>query len=231
MTDGVTVAGEFDRLTHGCRGVCGLGLGALYARTCVRVLWACAGSVCLGSLLVSLLQMLRMVVRSGKDRRLAFMACVVDWILAQIENFMKFFNTYAFVYVALYGKTYMQAAGDTWEMIKTRGFDVIINDDLSNLVVFIGCLMGGILSGASGAAWANTILSKQPGYTGSNTEYGFQAFVVGLVACSVTLATLQSAAAALYVCLAEDPSTLQNTRPEEYNKIKLVTQSQYALNL
>jgi hypothetical protein len=188
------------------------------------------GSICLGSLLVSVMQMLRMVVRSGKDRRLAFMACVIDWILAQIENLMKFFNTYAFVYVALYGKTYMQAAGDTWEMIKTRGFDVIINDDLSNLVVFIGCLMGGILSGASGAAWANNILTSRGGST-TSTEYGFQAFVVGLVACSVTLSTLQSAAAALYVCLAEDPSTLQNTRPEEYNKIKLVTQSQYALNL
>ena len=52
-----------------------------------------------------------------------------------------------------YGKSYLSAANDTWEMIKTRGFDVIINDDLSYVIVFIGCLMGGILSGSIGAAW------------------------------------------------------------------------------
>ena len=41
----------------------------------------------------------------------------------------------------------------------------------------------------------------------------------------------QSSTSALYVCLAEDPATLQQTRPEEYNKVKLVTFEQYALNL
>ena len=141
------------------------------------------GSICFGSLLVAVLAFFRVLVRSMKDRRLAFAACLVDWILIKIENMMKFFNTYAFVYIALYavhwfhsielihlpclchcilgvcclrtsyGKSYLSAANDTWEMIKTRGFDVIINDDLSYVIVFIGCLMGGILSGSIGAAW------------------------------------------------------------------------------
>jgi hypothetical protein len=111
------------------------------------------GSICLGSFLVSFLALCRVLVRSCKDRRLAFMACVVDWLLTRIETGMAYFNAYAFVYVALYGQPYFQAASETWEMIKVRGFDVIINDDLSYVVVFMGCLMGGIISGAVGAAW------------------------------------------------------------------------------
>ena len=60
------------------------------------------GSICFGSLLVAVLAFFRVLVRSMKDRRLAFAACLVDWILIKIENMMKFFNTYAFVYIALY---------------------------------------------------------------------------------------------------------------------------------
>jgi hypothetical protein len=47
-----------------------------------------------------------------------------------IESYIEFLNEYAFAQVAIYGKDYCQAAHDTWELIKARGVDLIINDDL-----------------------------------------------------------------------------------------------------
>lgn len=63
--------------------------------------------------------------------------------------------------VAIYGKTYCEAATATWQLIKSRGIgghsahptdiqlfllfaDAIINDDLTGSVLFMGALIGAI---------------------------------------------------------------------------------------
>ena len=66
-----------------------------------RSLTSSFGSICLGSLVVALLQLLRAIASSGKasDGSVTFMgscfACLLDWI----EASMEYFNQYAYVQV------------------------------------------------------------------------------------------------------------------------------------
>ena len=37
---------------------------------------------------------------------------------------------YAFVHVAIYGTSYIHSAKNSWNLLKTKGFEALINDDL-----------------------------------------------------------------------------------------------------
>jgi len=89
------------------------------------------GSICLGSLLVSITQILRSL---ASDRNY-----LLQCILSLLENILKYFNRYAFTQVAIYGKSYIDAATSTWKLILERGLDAVINDNLSNGVLNLGC--------------------------------------------------------------------------------------------
>jgi hypothetical protein len=43
---------------------------------------------------------------------------------------VEWFNKYAYIEIALYGKSYLPAAKDTWNLMKDRGIDALINDSL-----------------------------------------------------------------------------------------------------
>ncbi|RUS12905.1 plasma-membrane choline transporter-domain-containing protein, partial [Endogone sp. FLAS-F59071] len=43
----------------------------------------------------------------------------------------EYFNYYAYTQVAIYGKDFCTAAKDTWTLIKDRGIEAIINDNLT----------------------------------------------------------------------------------------------------
>jgi hypothetical protein len=47
----------------------------------------------------------------------------------------------------MYGKSFCDAAKDTWKMIKSNGIDAIINDNLINSVLTIGCILVGFVTG------------------------------------------------------------------------------------
>jgi hypothetical protein len=55
-----------------------------------------------------------------------------------IENLVQYFNIYAYTQVAIYGKDYCTAAKATWNLVKRRGIDAIINDNLIGIVIFMG---------------------------------------------------------------------------------------------
>jgi hypothetical protein len=48
--------------------------------------------------------------------------------------------------VAIYGKDFMTASKDTWALFKARGFEVLINDDLTGMVLMLGAFLGGTTS-------------------------------------------------------------------------------------
>ncbi len=43
---------------------------------------------------------------------------------------VQYFNKYAYIEIALYGKAYIPAAKDTWHLFKARGVDALVNDSL-----------------------------------------------------------------------------------------------------
>lgn len=102
-----------------------------------RALTYSFGSISLGSLLVAIVQFLRQVCSVARDQvgggggvgdMIGYVIfCVINCLLSLLEWALQFLNRYAFCHIALYGKPYFQAAKDTWNMIKDRGIDALVN--------------------------------------------------------------------------------------------------------
>ncbi|KAI9844853.1 MAG: hypothetical protein M1837_005271, partial [Sclerophora amabilis] len=79
------------------------------------------GSICFGSLIVSLIQLLRQAVTIAKRQERASgnmvgyaLFCVLGCLIGILNWAIQFINHYAFSHIALYGKAYVPAAKDTW---------------------------------------------------------------------------------------------------------------------
>ena len=57
---------------------------------------------------------------------------------------------YAYTQVAIYGKDFCSAGKDTWTLIKSRGIDAIINDDIISHIFTVGSLMCGLFTAVIG---------------------------------------------------------------------------------
>lgn len=172
------------------------------------------GSVCLGSLLVALLQTLRAILRGIKGRVGSLIAAILDCILGLIESLFQYFNRYAFAQVAIYGKTYCRAAKDTWELVKSHGVEAIINDNLIGGVLSMGALLGGLMTGVLGGVLGALILEK---YWISCAVAGF---VIGFTFVLLTMEVVDSGVCTIFVSFAMDPAVLRNTDPELYAKFR-----------
>lgn len=117
-----------------------------------RALTYSFGSISFGSLLVAIINALRQLCSIAQQQEAAagnicgqIGFCVLGCLIGILDWAVQFINRYAFSYMALYGKPYIQSAKDTWTMIKNRGIDALINE----------CLIGPVLSmGATFVAYA-----------------------------------------------------------------------------
>ncbi|KAH7917562.1 DUF580-domain-containing protein, partial [Leucogyrophana mollusca] len=94
------------------------------------------GSIAFGSLIVALLEILRLVLNAAwnnanasKSRKSALaLPCFMECI----ESMVKCFSIYAYIEIALYGKPYISAVRDTWNMFKDHGIDALVNGSLGS---------------------------------------------------------------------------------------------------
>ena len=113
----------------------------------VRSLTSSFGSICLGSLIVALIQALREVVRSVRESDDSILACIADCLLGCIESMVEYFNKWAFVYVGLYGFSFMEAGKNVMTLFRNRGWTAIIADMMIDTVLFMVSLGVGLLIG------------------------------------------------------------------------------------
>lgn len=59
--------------------------------------------------------------------------CCAQCCIGIISNLVSYFNRYAYIEIALYGKPYIGAAKDTWRLFKDRGIDALINECVPRL--------------------------------------------------------------------------------------------------
>jgi hypothetical protein len=62
----------------------------------MRSLTTSFGSICLGSLVVALIQALREVVRSMRENDDSIVACCAECLIGCIESLVEYFNKWAF---------------------------------------------------------------------------------------------------------------------------------------
>lgn len=192
-----------------------------------RTLTTSFGSVCFGSLLVSIVRLLRALANQAshdsENGILAFLACCLACILSQIEYLLEYFNTYAYSYVAMYGTSYLNSGKQTWNLIKDRGVDAIVNDSLIGNVLGIGSFVISIVAATIG--FIVLLIVKRTGSSAGQTvssEFILSfaiMFILAMATVSVIMQVVDSANSAFFVCLAEDPQALQQYNPALYNKI------------
>ncbi|QSL66157.1 hypothetical protein MERGE_000532 [Pneumocystis wakefieldiae] len=184
------------------------------------------GSVCFGSLVASIVQLLRdlfkslMRDRAGSGDILGtIVSCFASCIFMLLDWLVQYFNHYCYAQIALYGKKYLRAAKDTWDMFKRNGIDALINDSLIDNVLFFGSLFVACLT----AFFAYLYLRfTVPAYNDGGVYYIaaiFVAFFIGLQVCNIVIIAIRSGIAALFVGVSEDREVLRRNFPVLYNKM------------
>jgi hypothetical protein len=190
-----------------------------------RALTTSFGSICYGSLIVAILKTIRYLLRQAAQENSA-MAAFANCILGCIEGLVEFFNQYAFVHVAIYGKSFCDSAKDTWKMVKESGIDAIINDNLVGTVLGMGCLAVGAVAGTVtygiGYGFLRGVSVDTSVAWGYLVAIAIAAFFLGFLMMSVVTMVVESGTQTVFVCLAENPSALARSKPELYEKFKQV---------
>jgi hypothetical protein len=195
-----------------------------------RALTTSFGSICLGSLIVALLKVVRTLIREARrsarqsgNVAAQFVLCCADCLVSMLERFMQYFNMYAYTQVAIYGKSFVAAAKDTWQLFMSRGFEALINDDLTGMVTTLGCFMGGAISGLLIGLWAYSTVDM----TTIWMIPAIVAFLIGFIMTALVMNVIESAVATTFVCWAEDPQALAEGRPEHFNNLRAAATKLY----
>ncbi|ORZ03277.1 plasma-membrane choline transporter-domain-containing protein [Syncephalastrum racemosum] len=189
-----------------------------------RALTTSFGSICFGSLLIALVNMLRyflQLAQSSTDNPvLGFLICIVQCIVACLQGLFQWFTYYAFSGVAIYGQAFIPSAKRTWNLMKDRGIEAMINDNLIGNVLFMGGLLVGVLSSLLGFIYLE---AAQPRYNqggGMTPVVVLVCFLIGSSMFSSIATVISSGVATTFVCLAEDPDALRRTKPALFEKIR-----------
>lgn len=192
----------------------------------IRTLTLSFGSVCFGSLLVAFLQALKALAQAARgEEGGSFLLCLAECILDCLASLLEYFNKWAFVYVGLYGYSYIEAGKNVFTLFKNRGWEAIIADDLiQNVFFFLSLGVGGVCAGigyainedAFGGLFAN---APDTGLTVQATN-AILGFIIGLVLSSILLSTIGSAVNAVIVCFAEGPAEFEANHPELSKKMR-----------
>jgi len=138
---------------------------------------------------------------------------VLECFLGLLEAAVKYFNVYAYTNIAIYGNDYFTAAKQTWQLFENNIVSVMINDDLTGMVISLSCVLAGCVSGIVGALWAASL------HFNGWVAVAVLAFVIGYSVASILFGCVESAVATTYVCWAEDPAALKINRPEYFKAI------------
>jgi hypothetical protein len=134
------------------------------------------GSICFGSLLVAIVQALRHLqhhLRGNDDFN--FLICIVDCLLACLEAIIEYLNKWAYIYVGLYGYSYIEAGKNVITLFQNKGWTAIITDDLVENVLFMLSVGIGLATGLIGL-----IMGKMDGDLFAGIDYD-DAGTVGFV--------------------------------------------------
>jgi len=177
-----------------------------------RAMTSSFGSICFGSLLVAILEAMRAMCRQARKGKLAFLACILDCILRCVERWMQYINRYAFVYVGLYGKDFCAAGSDVSSLFSHRGFwDTVVNDVVISRTLNLGTLGIAACTGAVGLICGKPIDMGVP-----LCLFGL---ISGFMLASITMGTIDSAVATVYVAFGENPHALRANHPESFEDL------------
>lgn len=176
------------------------------------------GSACLGSLFVPTIEGLRIVARGfnlleGEDE---FMFSCAHCCLRVMESIFKRGNGWAYVQIAAYGKGFVKASQDTWELFEKRGMVELVDGDITTAICFLTGICSGSICTIVVAAWTATV------HRGYIATLSVLAALIGYLMTRIAMALPHACVSCYYVCYAENPDNrlFDSTIPDRLEAIK-----------
>ncbi|CAD6643680.1 XXYS1_4_G0030930.mRNA.1.CDS.1 [Saccharomyces cerevisiae] len=186
------------------------------------------GSICFGSLLVALIDLLRQVLQmirkdvtssGGGQIAIQILFIVFDWIIGFLKWLAEYFNHYAYSFIALYGKPYLRAAKETWYMLREKGMDALINDNLINIALGLFSMFASYMTALFTFLY---LRFTSPQYNSNGAYNGALmafSFVIALQICNIATEAIRSGTATFFVALGNDPEVFHHSYPHRFDEI------------
>ena len=174
------------------------------------------GSICLGSLLTAVLQVLHYLAQSARrqGRGNDLVLCILDCILSCLERLTTYFNKWSYVYIGLYGYDYLTAGKKVMNLFVERGWTAIINDNLVMRVLNLVCIVIGMVTGCVGLLLASAFPSWVSEFGSSATSVAFLIpALVGTAFSYILMGVVASAVDTVVVAFCEAPLEFERNHP------------------
>ncbi|XP_020210887.1 CTL-like protein DDB_G0274487 isoform X1 [Cajanus cajan] len=173
------------------------------------------GSICYGSLFTAAIRTLRWEIRGFRSKigNNECLLCLVDFLFHLVETLVRFFNKYAYVQIAVHGKSFNRSARDAWELFQSTGVEALVAYDCSGAVLLMGTVFGGLITGTCSGVWAWVKWGDRVIMIGSTS------MLMGMVLVGLAMVVVESAVTSIYICYAEDPLLIQRWDAEFFNQM------------
>ncbi|KAK4285461.1 hypothetical protein QN277_002155 [Acacia crassicarpa] len=159
------------------------------------------GSACLGSLFVPTIEALRIIARGlnlleGQDE---FLFCCAHCCLRVMESIFRNGNSWAYVQIAAYGKSFVTASRDTWALFEKEKIEHLVNSDITSSVCFLTGVCSGSICVIVVAAWTAKV------HHTFTATLSLLTFFIGYLLTRIAMAVPHACVSCYYVCYAENP--------------------------
>jgi hypothetical protein len=120
------------------------------AAALVRSLTTSFGSICFGSLVGAVVQVMRLLAAQSSQEG-SIVGCLVQCLIVCIQDFVKTINHWAYVYVAMYGFKLTRAGRAALDLFTKRNFMEIADSNALLVVLSIAALSIGLVCAGIGA--------------------------------------------------------------------------------
>ncbi|KAE8281996.1 Choline transporter-like protein 4 Solute carrier family 44 member 4 [Larimichthys crocea] len=119
----------------------------------IRSLRYHVGSLAFGALILTLVQLVRMILeyidhktRAAQNPCARFLMCCLKCCFWCLEKFIKFLNRNAYIMIAIYGKNFCVSARNAFMLLMRNIIRVVVLDKVTDLLLFFGKLLvvGGV---------------------------------------------------------------------------------------
>ncbi|KAM6903606.1 choline transporter-like protein 4 [Lycodopsis pacificus] len=114
----------------------------------IRSLRYHVGSLAFGALILTLVQIARMILeyidhktRAAQNPCARFILCCMKCCLWCLEKFIKFLNRNAYIMIAIYGKNFCVSAKNAFMLLMRNVVRVVVLDKVTDLLLFFGKLL------------------------------------------------------------------------------------------
>lgn len=209
------------------------------------------GSICLGSLVVSVIEAVRAIVEQARQRRQQqdqqqqqqqgpggsrggggqCLLCLCDCVLSVLDSLAQVWSRWAFCYVGIYGTSFRESGIRVMHLFKRRGLTAVLDDSLISRVLVLGSVVVGLLTCGLGLVvaalplWPSSLSSEEQEEIKVVLAVG--GLMVGFVVCDVMMGQISSAVSTIYVCFVEDAAALQNSHPDFYEYLRVAWQARF----